>query len=104
MLLKIAQTSTRRQRKPLLHVTNRAPTVASIEEEEALKTEQTTPPLSEWVNDEGSKEKAHGDADCNLNDRESDIERNRVDAYTSTHVRCTDRGSVSGGIANNLIG
>jgi hypothetical protein len=69
----------------------------------SLETEQPTPLLSKRIYDERSEEQAHSDANRDLHDRESDVERNGVEVGASD-VGGTQRSGVTGRVPDNLIG
>lgn len=55
-----------------------------------LETEQATPLLAERINDDGAQEETNGNSDRNLDDRVTDVERDRIQASA-----CSDGCSVN---------
>lgn len=70
-----------------------------------LEAEQSTPPLSKWINKQRRQEQTDRDTDRYLNNREADIKGDAVDSSASAHVGGTDGSSpVDGAVPNNLVG
>jgi hypothetical protein len=69
-----------------------------------LERKQTTPPLTQGVNNQSSQEQANSNTNSNLNDRKSNVKRNAVDGITSADVCSANRSSVRCAVADDLIG